>query len=354
MAPLAPVTKTRRGVGGDIEPISLGMGVTGAPRGEAVYSNAKNPLVKGAETGLCRSGDIYCLGRGHARRLKGKDGEHGNRCQRLAAAYPGVRLMGNLNKSELPAPAALLDLSGQVALVTGASRGIGRAIAEVLARSGAAVALVSRSATALEEVAREIEGNGGRALAIAADVAREEDVEVAVAHVLKVFGRLDILVNNAGLINFGPLEKIGPEAWDAVLGANLTGPYRCCRAAAPAMRRQGYGRIVNITSVSAQTGGVSGGVDYAASKGGLASMTKTLARDLAANGVTVNAVAPGQIDADPELLTAEQRKKVTAMIPLGRLGTPEEIAYAVLFLVSPMAAYITGATLDVNGGILKR
>tara|TARA_B100000700_G_scaffold139299_1_gene155392 strand:- start:197 stop:559 length:363 start_codon:yes stop_codon:yes gene_type:complete len=120
------------------------------------------------------------------------------------------------------------------------------------------------------------------------------------------------------------------------------------------MQRQKGGRIVNITSVSAQTGGVSGGVHYTASKGGLAAMTKTLARDLAPHGIAVNAISPGQIDADPELLTPEQREKVTAMIPLGRLGEPEEIAYAAVFLASPLANYITGTTLDVNGGILKR
>jgi 3-oxoacyl-[acyl-carrier protein] reductase len=250
--------------------------------------------------------------------------------------------------------AALLDLSGQTAMVTGASRGIGRAIALVLARAGAKVALVARSEGDLEEVAGQVQAAGGDSLVQVADVSIEDQVDAAVGQMVQKWGRLDILVNNAGLINFGPLEKIEPDSWEAVIGANLKGPYLCCRAAAPVMRRQGHGRIVNITSVSAQTGGVSGGVDYTASKGGLAAMTKTLARDLASDGITVNAVSPGQIDADPDLLTADQRDKVKAMIPLGRLGTPDEIAYAVLFLASPMAAYITGTTLDVNGGILKR
>ena len=172
--------------------------------------------------------------------------------------------------------------------------------------------------------------------------------------IVEEWGRLDVLINNAGLIQFAPLEEIEPEAWDRVIAANLTGPYLCCRAAAPVMKRQGGGRIINITSVSAQTGGVSGGVNYTASKGGLETMTKTLARDLAPAGVTVNSISPGQIDADPELLTDEQRAHVTGLIPLGRLGEPVEIAHAALFLASPMAAYITGATLDVNGGILKR
>jgi 3-oxoacyl-[acyl-carrier protein] reductase len=253
--------------------------------------------------------------------------------------------------------AQLLNLSGQVALVTGAGRGIGRAIAMVLARAGARVALTARTETQLQEVAAEIRANGGEAddvLVIPADVAEEAQVQAMTEAVVDAWGRLDILVNNAGLIDFGPLHKIEPERWDRVIAANLTGPYLCCRAVAPIMARQGTGRIVNITSVSAQTGGVSGGVNYTASKGGLASMTKSLARDLAPAGVTVNSISPGQIDADPNLLTDEQRAHVTSLIPLGRLGEPEEIAYAVLFLVSSMGAYITGTTIDVNGGILKR
>ncbi|HCL30824.1 MAG TPA: hypothetical protein DIC52_20630 [Candidatus Latescibacteria bacterium] len=253
--------------------------------------------------------------------------------------------------------AQLLDLSGQVALVTGAGRGIGRAIALVLARSGARVALVARTETQLQQVAAEIQADGRSAddvLTLPTDVAEETQVAAAIQAIVDAWGRLDILVNNAGLIDFGPLDKIESEGWHRVIAANLTGPYLCCRAAAPIMTQQGSGRIVNITSVSAQTGGVSGGVNYTASKGGLASMTKSLARDLAPAGITVNSISPGQIDADPNLLTDEQRAHVTGLIPLGRLGEPEEIAYAALFLASPMAAYITGTTIDVNGGILKR
>jgi len=248
----------------------------------------------------------------------------------------------------------LVDFSGKVVLVTGASRGIGRAIALVFARAGAKVALASRSADKLEEVAGEVCAVGGEALVVSVDVAVEAEVNQAIETVVAGWGRVDVLVNNAGLIDFGPLHEIEPAAWDKVIGANLTGAYLCSRAVAPIMEKQKCGRIVNVTSVSAQTGGVSGGVHYTASKGGLAAMTKTLARDLAAHNITVNAISPGQIDADPELLTPEQREKVTAMIPLGRLGEPEEIAYAALFLASSMADYITGTTLDVNGGILKR
>ena len=166
------------------------------------------------------------------------------------------------------------------------------------------------------------------------------------------FGRIDILVNNAGLISFAPVTQIDPADWDRVLGANLTGAYLCSRAVAPHMTRQQHGHIINISSVSAQTGGVSGGVHYTASKAGMLGLTKTLARDLAPH-VTVNAITPGQIDADPNLITAEQRQKLEGMIPLGRLGEPEEIAYGVLFLASPMASYMTGSTLDINGGIYK-
>ena len=250
--------------------------------------------------------------------------------------------------------ARLMDFTDQVVVVTGASRGIGRAIALVFAQAGAKLALVSRTADALEAVAAEVRAVGAEALVLPTDVAVEAEVDQAIDRVVAEWGRVDVLVNNAGLIGFGPLHEIEPTAWDKVMGANLTGAYLCSRAVAPVMEKKQAGRIVNITSVSAQTGGVSGGVHYTASKGGLTAMTKTLARDLAPHNITVNAISPGQIDADPELLTPEQREKVMAMIPLGRLGEPEEIAYAALFLASPMADYITGTTLDVNGGIFKR
>ena len=257
----------------------------------------------------------------------------------------------------------LLDLSGKVALVTGANRGIGRAISEVFCRAGAKVAIVARTEKLLQEVAAQLRqthpavGDGSdqqHVLALPASVADEAQINRVVETVVATWGRIDILVNNAGLISFGPVSKIDPAKWDQVIATNLTGTYLCSRAVAPVMQRQNSGRIILITSVSAQTGGVSAGVDYAASKGGMAAVTKALARDLAPFGVTVNAIAPGQIDADPELLTPEARQRVVELIPLGRLGEPAEIAYAALFLASPMAAYITGATLDVNGGILKR
>ena len=247
----------------------------------------------------------------------------------------------------------LLDLSGQVALITGASRGIGRAMAGVFAQAGAKLALVARTVGPLEEVAAGLR-HLTEILVLSVDVADEAQVNRAVQQIVKTWGRVDILINNAALTSFGPITQVEPVDWERIIGANLTGAYLCSRAVAPLMMQQKSGRIINIASISAQTGGVSAGVHYAASKGGLVSMTKTLARDLAPFEITVNAIAPGQIDADPNLLTPEARQRILSMIPLGRLGEPKEIAYAALFLASPMAAYITGATLDVNGGILKR
>jgi NAD(P)-dependent dehydrogenase (short-subunit alcohol dehydrogenase family) len=226
-------------------------------------------------------------------------------------------------------------------------------MAEVFAQAGAKLALVARTAGLLEKVAAGLR-HLTEILVLSADVADEAQVNRAVQQIVETWGRVDILINNAGLISFGPITQVEPADWERIIGANLTGAYLCSRAVAPLMMQQKSGRIINIASISAQTGGVSAGVHYAASKGGLVSMTKTLARDLAPFGITVNAIAPGQIDADPNLLTPEARQRVLSMIPLGRLGEPEEIAYAALFLASPMAAYITGATLDVNGGILKR
>ena len=254
--------------------------------------------------------------------------------------------------------ANLLDLSGQVALITGGNRGIGKAIAQVFARAGAKLALVARTANLLEEVANTLRqshpAGQDTVLALPADVSDEVQVNRVMRKIVETWGRVDILVNNAGLISSGPVTEIETADWNRVMAVNLTGAYLCSRAVAPLMTQQNYGRIINISSISAQTGGVSGGVHYSASKGGMISMTKTLARDLAPFNVTVNAIAPGQIDADPNLLTPEARERVTKMIPLGRLGRPEEIAYAALFLASPMAAYMTGTILNVNGGILKQ
>jgi len=251
--------------------------------------------------------------------------------------------------------AQLLDLSGQVAIITGANQGIGKTTAEVLHAAGAQVALLARTTDSLTAVADALSAQRrDSALAIPTDVAEEPQINQAVEQVVAAWGRVDILVNNAGLVSPGRFDQITPADWQRILNVNLTGAFFCCRAVAPIMERQRYGRIINISSISAQTGGVSGGAHYAASKGGMIAMTKTLARDLGSANITVNAITPGQIDTRPEFLTAEQRQRLEGMITLGRLGKPEEIAYPILFLASPMGAYITGATLDVNGGILKR
>ncbi len=256
-----------------------------------------------------------------------------------------------------PNVAALLDLSGQVAVVTGASRGLGRAMAEIFCLAGANVALLARSAGPLDEAVAAVTALAGAPDAVAGfavDVAVEAQVNEAVHAILQRWGRIDILVNNAGLISAGSYGRIDLAEWQRVLAANLTGAYLCARAVAPSMQARRYGRIINIASISPQTGGVSGGVHYAPSKGGLLALTKTLARDLAPHNITVNSIAPGQIDTRPDLLSADARDRLVAQIPLGRLGDPQDIAYAALYLASPLAAYVTGATLDVNGGLLKR
>jgi NAD(P)-dependent dehydrogenase (short-subunit alcohol dehydrogenase family) len=256
-----------------------------------------------------------------------------------------------------PALAALLDFRGQVVVITGASRGLGRNMAEWFNLAGARVALLARSQTDLNEVAAAMFNRGadpGTVLTAKVDVGDDDDVNTAAARILDQWKRVDVLINNAGLIHAGSYTTIDLMEWERLLNANLTGAYRCVRAFAPSMQMRKYGRIINISSISAQTGGVSGGVHYAASKGGMLAMTKTLARDLAPDGITVNAIAPGQIESRPDLLSAEARESLEQAIPLGKLGHPSDIAFAALFLASPMAAYITGTTLDVNGGLLKR
>ncbi|MEX2562345.1 MAG: SDR family oxidoreductase, partial [Nitriliruptoraceae bacterium] len=237
----------------------------------------------------------------------------------------------------------LLDLTGRVALVTGASRGIGAASATLLARAGASVGLVARSGDALADVASTIPD--GRSVVVEADLARPDDIKRAVDEVNDAWGKIDILVNNAGAMAAAPYRDIAAEDWDHIINVNLTAIFALVRLVVPGMEERGWGRVVNITSITAQTGGVSGGVHYSASKGGLAAMTRTLARDVASAGVTVNAIAPGQIDTRPDLLTDEEKDRRRGLVPLGRLGYSEDIANAVLFLASSMADYITGATI---------
>ena len=250
--------------------------------------------------------------------------------------------------------ASILGLAGRSALITGGSRGIGRGIAEIFGAAGARLALVARDPARLTQTASELRGQGYEVLECPADVAVEAQVNATVQRVVEHYGQLDILVNNAGILQAGAIGRFTATDWDRMLATNLTSVFYFCQAAAPLLSAQRSGRIINIASITAQTGGVSGGVHYSASKGGMLALTKTLARDLAPYNVTVNAICPGQIETDILPLTPEARRQIEAMIPLGRLGQPVDIAYAALFLASAAASYITGATLDVNGGILKR
>jgi NAD(P)-dependent dehydrogenase (short-subunit alcohol dehydrogenase family) len=256
-----------------------------------------------------------------------------------------------------PTLAALLDFSGQTVVITGANRGLGKAMASRFWQAGANVALLARKQADLDAVATELQSQRDAPDALfnaSVDVASTEQVNQAAEQILAKWKRVDVLINNAGLVSPGSYDKIDLDEWDRLLNANLTGAYRMVRAFAPTMQKQRSGRIINVSSITAQTGGVSGGVHYAASKGGMLAMTKTLARDLAPYNITVNSITPGQIDSRGDMLSGEARQRLEKMIPLGRLGHVDDIAYAALFLASPMASYITGTTLDVNGGLLKR
>jgi 3-oxoacyl-[acyl-carrier protein] reductase len=248
--------------------------------------------------------------------------------------------------------AAAFRLDGRVALVTGANRGIGAATALELSDAGASVVLVGRELSQLRQVAGQI---GQSALVCVADITDAAQVRQSVDQALAHFGRIDVLVNNAGRNSRGAYDTLSAAEFVAIHDVNLYAPFAYVQLVAGGMRERRWGRIINIASIAAQTGGVSGSVAYSSSKAGLIGMTRTLARDLGPFGVTVNAIAPGQIEtAMSQVLTEAERASITASIPLGRLGSPEDIGHAVRFLASEEAAYITGATLDVNGGILRR
>lgn len=243
-------------------------------------------------------------------------------------------------------------LEGQIAIVTGSSRGIGRAIALELARGGADLVInYHRNAAAATAVVDEIEALGVRALAVQADVGTAEGANALAEAALAAFGRIDILVSNAGITRDTLLLRMSPDDWEAVIQTNLTGAFHCAKAVQRAMLKQRSGRIIHISSVSGIMGNA-GQANYSAAKAGLIGLTKALARELGSRNITVNAVAPGYIDTDMTAKLPEQVvESARALIPLGRLGQPEDVAHAVAFLASPEAGYITGHVLVVDGGM---
>jgi 3-oxoacyl-[acyl-carrier protein] reductase len=243
------------------------------------------------------------------------------------------------------------SLQGHVALVTGASQGIGRACAITLAKAGATVALAARNEEKLKEAVAQIEGEGGKAAAFRLDVASEEAVKSTVKEITAQLGKIDILVNNAGITRDGLLLRMKRADWDEVMTTNLSAPFLLIQAVLSGMMKQRWGRIINITSVVGEVG-AAGQANYASSKAGLIGLTLSVAREVASRNITVNAVAPGYIaTAMTDVLTDAQKQAVTGQIPLGRHGSDADIANAVLFLASQEAGYITGHVLDVNGGL---
>jgi 3-oxoacyl-[acyl-carrier protein] reductase len=247
-----------------------------------------------------------------------------------------------------------MSTQNRTAFVTGASRGIGKACALALAATGARVALAARQLDKLEQVAAEIRAAGGEAFTVEIDLGVTDSIRSGFARAAKEFGRIDILVNNAGVTRDGLAMRMKRDDWDLVLQTNLSGSFFCIQQVIPAMIRERWGRIVNITSVVGEAGNP-GQANYVASKAGLIGLTKSLAQELGSRNVTVNAVAPGFIDTDmTAALNDELKAKVTESVPLKRIGKPEDIAAAVHFLCGEEANYITGHVLDVNGGMYMR
>lgn len=246
-----------------------------------------------------------------------------------------------------------MQLDGKVALVTGASRGIGRAVAIRLAKSGAKIAVnYAGNQAAAEEVKQIIEQNGGKAILVQADISNAESVDAMVATVMEAFGRIDILVNNAGITRDTLLMRMKEADWNAVIQTNLTGVFYVTKAISKIMMKQRSGKIVNMSSVVGLMGNA-GQANYAAAKAGVIGFTKSMAKELAARNITVNAIAPGFIATDMTAVLSDKVKEdLATKIPMGRLGEADDIASAVLFLVSDSASYITGQTLNVDGGMV--
>lgn len=245
--------------------------------------------------------------------------------------------------------------SGKVAIVTGAGRGVGRAISQRLAAEGAAVVVNDVRAASIQPVCDGIVDSGGRALAMAADVSRSHEVDEMVRRTAETFGFVDILVNNAGILQLKvPLETITDEEWAQTFGVNLNGAFYCTRAVLPIMKARRTGRIVNVSSSAGRSVSANGGAHYTASKAAILGLTRHTARECAGYGITVNAVAPASLDTEMarEAAGPEHLERSRSLIPVGRLGTAQDVAEAVLFLLSDAATFITGATLDINGGLL--
>ena len=248
-------------------------------------------------------------------------------------------------------------LDGKVALVTGGSRGLGRAIVEALAEAGAQVALTARSDVSAREIAAGVHATYGReALGLGVDVTKRDEVEAMVGRVVETFGRLDILVNNAGINIRGPIEELSEEDWDAVVDTNLKGPWLCCREVARQMKTQKWGRVINVSSMLGEVS-MPGRTPYCSSKGGVTLLTKTLALEWAKDGINVNALCPGQFATEinaPLLNDPQTRAQVEANIPLARWGDPTELGPAAVFLASEASSFMTGATLFIDGGYTAR
>src|SRR3990172_3978254 len=246
-----------------------------------------------------------------------------------------------------------MKLKDQVAIVTGGARGIGGAIALKLIREGTKVDIIDSDKERLEILKKEMKKEDEEVMAIPCDITKSSEVNGMVDQVRKRFGRIDILVNNAGIIRRGTIETITEEEWDRVIEVNIKGTFNCCKAVVGTMKSQRYGKIVNVSSIAGKMGDITSAPGYGPSKAGVDALTKTLARQLAQYGINVNAVSPHAIETEMSAQWSEERRKeIIASIPLGRLGKPEDVANAVLFLASEEASFITGEILDVNGGAL--
>ncbi|MGI6113024.1 MAG: SDR family NAD(P)-dependent oxidoreductase [Mahellales bacterium] len=248
-----------------------------------------------------------------------------------------------------------MKLKGRVAIVTGGAAGIGKATAITLAHHGAKVVIADLNPLALKGAEEEIKGFKSEVLSIKTDISKEEDVLNLMNTVHRHWGAIDILVNNAGIVATKSIEELSLEEWNNTLSINLTGTFLCCKYALRFMKSRRYGKIINMGSLAGQSGGIMVGADYSASKGGIIAFTKTVAREAAPYNINVNVVSPGTISTGGiDSFHDEGLKSIKALIPLGRLGKVEDVAQLILFLVSEEADFITGATFDINGGLLMR